>query len=112
MDREAARRKWETLRNMTTARGCTAAEAMTAARLAANLAAKWGFAGAAPSTPRSDDDFRYPRAEQREAQRWRWEYRRCGKPGCRCSSGHPHGPYKYAKKREGQSVRSIYLGRS
>lgn len=112
MDRTAAYRKWQTLARMTTARGCTPAEAATAARLAKVLAGKWGFGG----STRSYDvppgfSTRYQRAERRAARRWAWEYRTCGKPRCRCAHGDKHGPYKYAKRRDGGTVRSIYLGR-
>jgi hypothetical protein len=27
--------------------------------------------------------------------------RRCGKPGCHCSTDHPHGPYPYLSPRRG-----------
>ena len=27
--------------------------------------------------------------------------RRCGKPGCQCATGHPHGPYHYLTPRRG-----------
>ena len=29
------------------------------------------------------------------------EWRRCGKPSCRCTRGHPHGPYYVRRWREG-----------
>ena len=29
------------------------------------------------------------------------EWRRCGKPTCRCAHGHPHGPYYVRRWREG-----------
>lgn len=99
MDRDQAHRKYATLLRMTTARGCTRAEAETAARLAARLAKTWAF------TPS------YERAEAGAARRWRWEYRRCGKRRCHCVRGRGHGPYKYEKRREGQKVRSVYRGR-
>src|SRR5438552_12078775 len=111
MDRAAAYRKWQTLCRMTVERGCSQAEAEAAARLAARLATRW-LTDAGPTTPQADDETVYARAEQRAAQRWHWEYRRCGKPRCRCNDGHLHGPYKYTKRREGQRVRSIYLGRA
>ncbi len=28
------------------------------------------------------------------------EYKRCGKPACRCATGKPHGPYHYHRWRE------------
>src|SRR5512145_1723890 len=112
-DRATAYRKWQQLRTMTTARGCTPAEASTAAKLAASLAAKWGFATpATPKTPSVEYQQRYQRAEQRAGRRCGWEYRTCGKPRCRCARGFRHGPYKYEKRRVGATVRSIYRGRA
>ena len=41
-----------------------------------------------------------------------WRFVRCGKPRCHCAKGsRGHGPYAYAKRREGKKVRSIYLGK-
>ena len=34
---------------------------------------------------------------------------RCGKPGCRCQNGQPHGPYHYRIWREGTRVRKVYV---
>jgi len=99
---------------MTTSRGCTPHEASTAKRLAGQLGKKWGFTGAFSSREyRPDFDSRFARAEQRAAQHFAWEYRRCGKPSCHCarSPRPPHGPYKYGKRREGRTVRSIYMGK-
>ena len=39
---------------------------------------------------------------------YRLETVRCGKPGCRSC---PHGPYWYAYFREGNRLRSRYIGR-
>lgn len=111
MTRESARKRWDALGRMTTARGCTAAEAATARRLAASLAARWGFGGAAPSASRPAYEERYARAERHAARHFRWEYRACGKRCSTCRNGAAHGPYKYAKQRDGRTVRSIYLGR-
>jgi hypothetical protein len=37
---------------------------------------------------------------------------RCGKPKCRtCSAGNGHGPYWYAYWRDGDKVRSRYVGK-
>ena len=33
------------------------------------------------------------------------EWRRCGKPRCRCASGPLHGPYWYLRWREGGRLR-------
>lgn len=98
---------------MTVARGCTPHEAATAKRLADVLAAKFGFKDAATQAPPPPADFhaRYARAEKRAARRFNWEYRKCGKPNCHCARGGAHGPYKYAKVREGRVVCSVYLGK-
>ena len=37
------------------------------------------------------------------------QYIRCGKGGCRCSSGQLHGPYHYRIWREGARVRKVYV---
>lgn len=37
------------------------------------------------------------------------QYIRCGKAGCRCQSGKPHGPYHYRIWREGSQVRKVYV---
>lgn len=120
MDRTSALRKWAKLRQITVERGATVHEAATAAKLVAVLQAKYGFAVTDAPTPepeqqrvwRDDFDVRFRRAEQRAATRWNWEYRQCYKRSCHCMrGGSPHGPYKYAKVRNGQKVSSIYLGR-
>jgi hypothetical protein len=35
--------------------------------------------------------------------------RRCGKPGCRCADGEPHGPYAYFTPRPGGRGRARYV---
>lgn len=35
--------------------------------------------------------------------------RRCGKPGCRCAEGEPHGPYAYFAPRTGGRGRLRYV---
>jgi hypothetical protein len=35
--------------------------------------------------------------------------RRCGKPGCRCASGEPHGPYAYFAPRTARGGRLRYV---
>jgi hypothetical protein len=35
--------------------------------------------------------------------------RRCGKPGCRCVAGQPHGPYAYFTAKEAGRGRSRYV---
>jgi len=47
---------------------------------------------------------------------WHWESRKCGKANCWCrhvdtKAGQGHGPYRYAKKRTGAKVNSVYLGK-
>jgi len=37
------------------------------------------------------------------------QFIRCGKSGCRCQHGQPHGPYHYRIWREGSSVRKVYV---
>lgn len=114
MTQEQARRKWDSLRRMTVANGCTVHEARTASALADALNKRWGF-----TTPADDAAFREPfderfnRAEQTAARRFRWEYRRCGKARCRCAQtgAARHGPYRYGKKRIGRKVVSVYIGR-
>ncbi len=115
MDVGKARRKRQALLRMTVDRGCTEHEARTAARLAAALEGRYGFApDAATREYRAGFEARYARAEARAAVRFKWEYRRCGKARCHCAraSSPAHGPYKYGKRREGRKVRSIYIGRA
>jgi len=47
---------------------------------------------------------------------WHWEHRKCGKSNCWCARAdvklaQGHGPYRYAKKRTGAKVNSVYLGK-
>lgn len=35
--------------------------------------------------------------------------RRCGRPGCRCAEGEPHGPYAYFTPRPGGHGRARYV---
>ncbi len=37
------------------------------------------------------------------------QFIRCGKSGCRCQSGHLHGPYYYRIWREGMHVNKMYV---
>src|SRR3954454_17957592 len=37
------------------------------------------------------------------------DYKRCGKAGCRCTAGTPHGPYHYLRWREGTVQRRRYV---
>jgi hypothetical protein len=46
--------------------------------------------------------------EPEEGVTYRLERVRCGKPGCRSC---PHGPYWYAYYRDGDRLRSRYIGR-
>jgi hypothetical protein len=86
------RRKYEALKLMIESNGCTAAEAASAAAAAARLLR------------------RNPALER--AKRAKWEYRKCGKVTCHCSKGGlGHGPYLYEKRRDGETVRSVYYGK-
>ncbi len=38
--------------------------------------------------------------------------RRCGRPGCRCASGEPHGPYAYFTPRPQGRGRARYVPKS
>jgi hypothetical protein len=40
------------------------------------------------------------------------QWRRCGKPGCRCARGRPHGPYYYRFWREAGKLRKVYVRRA
>ena len=37
------------------------------------------------------------------------EWKRCGKAGCRCARGQPHGPYWYRRWREDGRQRTAYV---
>jgi hypothetical protein len=37
---------------------------------------------------------------------------RCGRPGCRCARGQPHGPYFYRFWREAGRLRKAYVRRA
>src|SRR5215470_4569600 len=37
------------------------------------------------------------------------EYKKCGKPGCKCNSGHLHGPYYYYFYRENGKLKRSYI---
>ena len=39
------------------------------------------------------------------------EYRRCGKPGCKCASGELHGPYWVATWTEGGKTKRKHIGK-
>ncbi len=51
----------------------------------------------------------------KEEKRGSWTYQqiavRCGKPGCKCNEGEPHGAYWYGYRREGRKVVSKYIGK-
>lgn len=36
---------------------------------------------------------------------------KCGKPNCKCSRGQLHGPYWYAYQRQGDKLKSQYIGK-
>lgn len=50
-----------------------------------------------------------------EERRGSWLYQqvavKCGKEGCKCNEGKPHGTYWYAYRREGKKVVSKYIGK-
>jgi hypothetical protein len=112
MDRDSAFRKYKALLNMTEARGCSEAEASSAAALAKQLAGKWNFAHEpAPDAAAWTDRVWQPKYEK-ASQTFHWEYRKCGKPACWCRHAkYSHGPYRYHKKRIGKKVVSVYLGK-
>ncbi len=41
----------------------------------------------------------------------RARYVRCGRSGCRCQGGQPHGPYYVARQRRDGRIEETYLGR-
>jgi hypothetical protein len=43
---------------------------------------------------------------------YRQEFRKCGKPTCKCARGELHGPYIVAYYREGKRLRKRYLGKA
>ena len=43
---------------------------------------------------------------------YRQEYRKCGKPTCKCARGEPHGPYLVAYYRENGRLRKRYVGKA
>lgn len=42
----------------------------------------------------------------------REEWKRCGKPNCRCANGDPHGPYYRRQWRAGGKLHSEYVSAS
>ncbi len=40
------------------------------------------------------------------------QWRRCGRPSCRCARGQPHGPYYYRFWREGGRLKKAYVRRT
>lgn len=51
----------------------------------------------------------------KQEKRGSWTYQqiavKCGKPGCKCNEGEPHGAYWYGYRREGGKVVSKYIGK-
>lgn len=39
------------------------------------------------------------------------QYRKCGKPTCKCNHGEPHGPYGYYYYRQNGRLKSAYVGK-
>jgi hypothetical protein len=48
-------------------------------------------------------------AQENQSVTYQRQYRRCSKPDCK---GCPHGPYWYAYWRDGNKVRSRYIGKT
>lgn len=42
---------------------------------------------------------------------YRSEYVRCGKPGCHCAAGTPHGPYWYRYEKRSGKLHKEYVGK-
>jgi hypothetical protein len=40
------------------------------------------------------------------------QWRRCGRPACRCARGRPHGPYFYRFWREAGKLKKVYVRRA
>ena len=122
MTETTARRRYEALGRMTVARGCTREEAATAARLRAELRRAHPSCATGARRPpavaqdanrrrRAWSEGRWEARVREAAARFAWEYRTCGKRRCHCMHGGArHGPYRYAKRRRGRTVRSLYLG--
>jgi hypothetical protein len=53
-----------------------------------------------------------PDAGEHKHYHYRQEYRKCGKPSCRCARGALHGPYLVAYYREGNRLKKRYLGKA
>lgn len=58
---------------------------------------------------RASDDL--PTKHAADQKSYRSEMVRCGKKGCKCASGHLHGPYWYAYWTEKGKTRSQYIGK-
>jgi hypothetical protein len=50
--------------------------------------------------------------EPADGRTYRLESVRCGKKGCKCADGEPHGPYWYAYWLENGKTRSQYVGKN
>jgi hypothetical protein len=62
--------------------------------------------------PRPDQDDNLVMEEhQRGDKTYRLEYTRCGKTGCKCTTGNLHGPYWYAYWTEEGKTKSRYIGK-
>jgi hypothetical protein len=68
---------------------------------------------------RSDEEQARPSPRRREVVEeregknltYRLEKVRCGKKGCKCADGEPHGPYWYAYWSEAGKTKSRYVGK-
>jgi Family of unknown function (DUF6788) len=62
------------------------------------------------------EEEKKPRREiVQKIERGAWTYQlemvRCGKAGCRCNDGQPHGPYWYGYRKESGRTVSTYIGK-
>ena len=61
-------------------------------------------------TPKKDREV----VETKKAGRitYQLELVKCGKSNCRCADGQLHGPYWYGYQKQGQKLKSWYVGKS
>lgn len=67
-----------------------------------------------PTSPKERSSSPKQILEERthENKTYRLEGIRCGKEKCKCAGGEPHGPYWYSYTREGDKVKSQYIGKN
>src|SRR5690606_22327816 len=66
---------------------------------------------APPARPYAEIRRSFPKSGQVMKGSIHLEFRRCGKPVCRCTTGHLHGPYFVRRWREGGRQRKAYVPR-